>query len=201
MTRRNIPPSADIWPLLRLNNWHRSWADLVEEWIFAHRPDLQIKCRQAAVGGSTIADLEARYEVQVKPHRPSWILFTLGTNDYSRGIPLDDFRARLIDYIQTAQRDSGARFFYTGGFLTMPGLPALEVPKITGAQPYFQAVRDVVCASGGIAPEIGEIMKEKAEQHFAASPYHTFYSDGSHFAPLGNHVLAGIVLEHLHIFT
>jgi lysophospholipase L1-like esterase len=96
LTRRSMAPSADNWPLLRLNNWHHSWADLVEEWIFAHRPDLQIKCRQSAIGGSSIINLEERYEAQVKPHRPAWILLTLGSNDRNaRNIPVAEFRERF----------------------------------------------------------------------------------------------------------
>ena len=200
MTRRNMLPSTDTWPLLRMNNWDHSWADLVEEWIFAQRPDLQIKCRQVAIGGSAIPDLENRYETQVKPHQPAWILFTLGTNDFSRGMSVDEFRARLTRYIETAQRDCGTRFFYAGGFLPMPSLDAANVEKVTQANDHYQAAREVVRASGGIVPEIGPIMKAKAELHYAASTYHSFYSDGTHFNSLGNHVLAGIVLEQLGIF-
>ena len=200
MTRRSMPPSADTWPLLRMNNWDHSWADMVEEWIFAHRPDLQIKCRQAAIGGSTITDLENRYEPQVKPHRPAWILFTLGTNDFSRGIPVGDFRARLTAYIETAQRDCGTRFFYAGGYLPMPTLDAANVERVLNANGHYQAAREVVRASGGLAPEIGPMMKQKAELHYAASTFHSFYSDGTHFNSLGNHVLAGLVLEQLGIF-
>lgn len=59
---------------------------------------------------------------------------------------------------------------------------------------------DVVRASGDLAPEIAKPFKEKAEQHFAASTYHNFYADGSHLNALGNHVLAGLVLEHLGLF-
>ena len=194
-------PNSDVWPLLRMNNWHRSWADLVEEWIFAHRPDLRLSSHQVAIGGSSIFELEARYETQVKVHAPDWILFTLGTNDCSRKIPLDDFRSRLTAYVARAQKDSGARFFYAGGMLAMPGLSAADAEHIGKSQAYCAIAREVVRASGGMTPEIGRIMKEKAELHFAASAFHSYYADGVHLGPLGNHVLAGIVLEELGVFA
>ena len=201
LTRRSMPPSMDNWPLLRMNQWDRSWADLVEEWVFAHRPDLQIKCRHAAVGGSTITGMESRYESCVKLHRPSWILFTLGTNDCTQKIGVKNFRNRLAAYIQTAHSDSAARFLYAGGFLPMPGLTAADVEKVNQAREYYDAAREAVIASGGIAVDVGLAMQKKAELHFAASTYHSFYADGTHLNALGNHVLAGLVMEMLGVFA
>ena len=143
LTRRAMNHSADNWPLLRMNNWHRSCAELVEEWLFAHRPDLRLKARHAAIGGSNIHDLHARYETQVKPHSPSWIIFTLGTNDCVIG--LDVFEAELSRYLDTARGESGSRFLYVGGFEAMPGLgdarraptttrPAASSPHLVGSR-------------------------------------------------------------------
>ena len=201
MTRRSVAPCADNWPLVPMNNWNPSWADLVEEWIFAHRPDLQIKCRQTAIGGSSIIDLDHRYEEQVKPHRPAWIFLTLGSNDCNAcDIPVKVFRERFATYVSRAQTDSGARFFYAGGFLPMPGLVREEIRRIERCQDHYETARGVVRASGGLAPEIAGPLKHKAEQHFAASTYHTFYSDGVHLNALGNHVLAALLLEALGVF-
>lgn len=184
-----------------MNNWHRSYAEIAEEWLFANLPHLRLKCRHAAIGGSTTQELLARYETQVKPHRPSWIILTIGTNDYSRGIPLADFTASLKSYILQAQADSGARFLYAGGFEIMPALAEADKPRIAAAQPYYHAARALVREHGGIAPEIGRALRAKAEAHYAASSYHAFYSDGSHLNALGNHVLAGLVLQALDAYA
>jgi len=198
LTRRAMHPSADNWPLLRMNNWHRSYAELVEEWLFAHRPDLRLKARHAAIGGSTIRDLHARYEIQVKPHSPSWIIFTLGTNDC--GTPLDDFEAELARYLDTARRSSGSRFLYVGGFEPMPGLGEAETRHLVEARLYYDTARRLVPAFGGLAPDFGAALRAKAELHFSQSPFHSYYGDGLHLSALGNHVLAGLVLEALGVF-
>lgn len=192
-----MPPSADTWPLLRMNNWDHSYAEIVEEWLFANLPHLRIKCRHAAIGGSTTEDLHRRYEQQVKPQRPNWIVLTIGSNDYSRKVSLEQFSDSLERYITQAKADSGARFFYAGGFEAMPTMAEADRVRIAGAQPYYQAARALVRKHGGLAPEIGKAMRAKAEQHYEASTYHTFYSDGSHLCALGNHVLAGLVLQGL----
>ena len=201
MTRRSMMPSSDNWPLLRMNNWHRSYAELVEEWIFAHRPDLNIKCRHAAIGGSAVTDLHARYETQVKPQRPGWIIFTIGSNDCARGCSPADFESGLARYIEAAQRDSGARFLYAGDFEPMPGLAEESREHVARAKPYFEIARRLVIGSGGLAPGIGAALRAKAELHFAQSNFHSYYGDGVHLGALGNHVLAGLVLEALGVFT
>lgn len=200
LTRRDMLPSADDWPLLRMNNWHRSYAELTDEWIFAHRPDLRIKCRHAAIGGSSIEELHARYESQIKPHRPAWIVFTLGTNDSARQIPLVTFESELARYLSTVARDAGTRCLYVGGLQPMPGLDAENISAISRSQPYSKSAARLVREAGGLAPEIGEALRIKAEQHYAASPFHTFYADGLHFNALGNRVIAGLVLEALGVF-
>ena len=197
MSRRSMLPSLDTWAFLRMNNWHHSYGEIAEEWLLANLPELQIRCRHAAVGGSTLEGMIARYETQVKPCEPRCIVFTIGGNDYSRQVPLDEFEGRLRDYIARAQRDSGARFLYAGGFRVMPGLGSAETAKIEGCQPYFELARRVVRESGGIDCDMGADLAEKAAALHALSPYHTFYSDGVHLNALGNHVLAGLVLKHL----
>lgn len=201
LTRRSMGPSADNWPFLRMNNWHHSYAEILEEWLFANLPHLRIKCRHAAIGGSTTEELLARYEKHVKPHRPSWIILTIGTNDYSRGIPLEQFSNSLKSYILQAQKDSGARFLYAGGFEIMPGLPDGDKPRITAAQTYYHTARAIIREHGGLAPEIGRALREKAETHYASSTYHSYYSDGSHLNALGNHALAGLLLQALGAYS
>lgn len=200
LTRRDMPPSTDDWPLLRMNNWHRSYAELADEWLFALRPDLRIKCRHSAIGGSSIEELHQRYETQTKPHRPAWIVFTLGTNDGARQIPLATFERELSRYLATAARDAGTRCLYVGGFQPMPGLDSENVANLIRNQPYYESASRLVREAGGLAPEIGQSLLIKAEQHYATSTFHTYYADGLHFNALGNHVIAGLVLEALGVF-
>lgn len=197
LTRRSTPPSADIWPLLRMNNWHHSYAEIVEDWLFSNLPALNLKARHCAIGGSTIDDLLVRYETHVKPNHPDWIIFTLGTND-SRRMPLEAFREKLTAYVQTAQRDANTRFFFCGGFLPMPGLSSDEAARNADIQPFYNAAREVILASGGLAPLIGHAFLAKAQALHAQCPeFHSVYGDGIHLNALGNNVLAGLVLQAL----
>lgn len=195
LTRRAMPPSADTWALLRLNNWDHSYAEIAEEWLFANLPHLRLKIRHCAVGGSGIRDLRGRYESQVKPLRPAWLIFSVGVNDAVRSLPLDEFRAELEAYVATALADQGTRCLYVGGFRVMPKLPRSEVDRLMTAQSYFEAARAIVRAHGGLAPDLGSALQRKAELHFEASPFHSHYSDGLHLSALGNAVLAGLVLQ------
>ena len=197
MTRRSTGPSLDTWAFLRMNNWHHSYSEIVEEWLLANLPELRIKVRHAAVGGSTMEGMLARYEAQVKPCRPSCVVFSIGGNDCSCEVPLDKFEAQLRAYIAQAVADSGTRFLYAGGFPAMPGLGAIETEKIARSQPYFEIARRVVRESDGITDDMGAAMKEKADVLYELSSHHTFYSDGAHLNALGNHVLAGLALRQL----
>ena len=201
MTRRSTGPSLDTWAFLRMNNWHHSYTEIIEEWLLANLPELQIRTRHSAVGGSTMANMFARYETQVKPCEPDWIVFTIGGNDYSREVPLAEFEGQLREYITRAANDHGTRFFYAGGFRAMPGLGEAETRKIEDCRPYFDLVRRVVRESGGLACNMGIALKEKADALYQLSSHHTFYSDGVHLNALANHVLAGLVLKHLGVCT
>lgn len=195
LTRRQVPPCIDTWPLARIQGWDHSYSELVDEWLFVNLPALRLKSRHAAIGGSPMSAVADRYETQVKPQKPNWIVLTIGSNDAVRGVNLDAFAQCLTGYIQTAKRDSGARFIYAGGFLPMPGLTDEGKAKLELCQPFYEAARRVVRDSGGIAPPMGKAMLRQAEALYAWSTFNTFYADGVHLNALGNRVLASLVLQ------
>lgn len=197
MTRRAVAPMASNWPLLRMNQWNHSWADIVSEWLFAMLPELNLKTLNGAIGGSTVDQVTERYATNVAPRKPAWIFLTLGTNDARVQMPLAGFREKLAAYIGRAAEDAGTRCFFVGGFPPLPGLADDQLERLRRAQDYFSAAREVVAASGGLAPDLGPSLRAKAESHYAASVMHAYYADGVHYNALGNTVLAGLVLERL----
>jgi lysophospholipase L1-like esterase len=192
-----MPPCADTWPLARFNGWDHSYGEMVEEWLFVNLPSLRLKARHAAIGGSLMTAIADRYDTCVKPAKPNWVIITSGSNDAARGVPLQSFADTLTRYIEVAQRDSGARFLYAGGFLPMPGVTEEGRQKLEKCQPYFDAARRAIQASGGLTPPMGPAMLRRAEELYALSPFNTFYADGVHLNGLGNRVLASLVLEAL----
>jgi len=197
LTRRQVPPCADTWPLSRINGWDHSYSEIVDEWLFVNLPAMRLKVRHAAIGGSTCESMTERYQTCVKPLKPDWIIITMGSNDATRGVKITTFVQTLTRYIETARQDSGARFLYAGGFLPMPGVTEEGRAKLERCQPYYKAAKQAVRSAGGIVPPMGDAMLRQAEALYATSPYHTFYADGNHLNGLGNRVLASLVVQAL----
>ena len=124
LTSRNSPPAHDTWPFLRLMNWDRTYADVIQEWLFANRPELDLKFRNSAVGGSSAGQILGRFDAIVPAVRPNWTIMTTAHNDAARKIPLEQFRNELSACASKARETCGARLFITGGFKPCPGLPA-----------------------------------------------------------------------------
>lgn len=79
----------------------------------------------------------------------------------------------------------------------MPGATDEVRVSLEKAEPYYEATRRVIRASGGLTPPIGCAMLRQAEALFSLSSYHTFYADNTHLNALGHQVLASVVLRAL----
>ena len=190
-TSRRVPPALATWPWLRLNNWHVTWADRFEEWIFCHRPDLRLKIHNAAVGGSAVEDLVQRYEVMVKPLQPDWVLLTIGQNDRVRGTTPAAFRAALARYAAQVRADSGGRLVV---IVTHPpgryGEPAADCAD------WLAALRDAVGPQDGLCVDLTDALAERERALKALWAHHTLrtYED-EHFNAVGADVIAILVLQ------
>ena len=197
LTSRRTPPNLDNWPYLRLMHWDRTYADRVDEWLFCNRPDLNITCHNAAVGGSTAGECLARYDKTVQPHKPAWVIMTICGNDSRRKIPLEEFKKNLTDYCERLARDSNGRMMILGGFKHFPFKPEDE-EQYAGRIKYYQAIQEVLATQNGVYVPAGIVLFEKAEQLAKRWEGHTVYSDGGfHLNEVGSEILAMQVLQAL----
>jgi len=200
MTARRCGPSLDTWAYLRLMNWERSYADRVDEWIFCNRPDLNVKCHNAAVGGSTASNCLNRYEAFVKPQKPSLVIMTIGGNDSAQRVPLAEFEKTLTAYCEQLAKDSNGRLMILTGFKPFPFRPEDE-PKFNERTKYYQVTRRVLESHNGILVDVGTPLFEKAGQLKKLWEGHTIYSDGNHLNEVGCEIVATQVLKALGLIT
>lgn len=196
---RQRGPAGDTWAYLRMCNWHRTYNELVEEWLFANLPELHLTCRHAARSGSAIMNLEERYETCVKPLNPDLMVFTIGNNDTHR-IELNAFTDRLSAYLDRLQDDAGTKLLYVGGYEACPLADEGVGPRCDRARPYNDAAGRVVTERGGVYLNIGPSLRRKAEKLYEQSACHSVYAEGRHLNALGSHIVAGQVLRAMGAF-
>ena len=194
-------PALDQWPWLRITNNHRSWADIVSEWLFVWCPHLNLKFRNCAVGGSTCRDLHARLNDTVMPIKPDWLFLTLGSNDCHHEIPLDEFRNTLMEYAQAVNQWGGKMVF----LLLDPPCPGASERRIQSSlarKPYYSILQEL--QNNENLPvdclDVGNQILPKAKQLFEQYEGHLVYSDGTHYSHLGAMLIAGEVLRQFGMF-
>ncbi|MDF3129484.1 GDSL-type esterase/lipase family protein [Kiritimatiellaeota bacterium B1221] len=195
LTALRSAPTLDQWPWLRITNNHRSWADVFSELLFAWRPDLQLKYRTAAVGGSTSLDLEERFESTIAVLKPDWIFMTLASNDASRQIDPATFEGILRTYA-TRVNEWGGQVVFLHNLLACIGASAQNQTKESLRKPYYDIEARLAAELHNVQLiDIGTPLKEKAAQHYAQYEGHSVYSDGTHLSHLGAMIVAGEVLK------
>lgn len=200
LTSRRMGPSRDTWPYLRLSNAEREYPEMVDEWLFCNRPDLQISCKVAAVGGSPCAAMLERFASTVAPQKPRVVIFTIGSNDHTLGVPVATFLGQLTDYCRRVQL-LGGKLLYISGMKPCPNLDEASRQRLDSRQDYYRAGMETVLQLGGHVLDIGDELKAKAEALAELYSGHTVYSDGQHFNAIGNSIIAALVLEKLGVLT
>ncbi len=195
ITSRKMKPAYDDWPYLRLMYWDRTYADVVQEWLFCNRPDLHLKFRNSAVGGSAMSDVASRYEATVAALRPSWIILTTGHNDSAREVPLDVFAKQVEEYAFRAKALCHARVMIVGGLAPCP-IPEIHKPSAhhLRSPEYYRVARAAVEKHGGAYVDVGQQLFAKAGELYRECDLHTIYSDGGHLNEVGNQIVATEVL-------
>lgn len=195
LTALRLGGTLDQWPWLRISNSHRSWADTFSELLFAWRPDLNLTFRTAAVGGSSCRELAARFDEVIGTIQPDWVFMTIGGNDATREIPLDEFEGKLRDYC-TKVAVWGGRVVFVYGFKPCPNARQENIEKSRKRIPYYEVQERLAGQMANAeAIEVGTAMLRKAELHYQKYPGHSVYSDGTHFSNLGGMIVAGEVLK------
>ena len=195
LTSRRRGGSMDTWPYLRMMNWHQTWADEVERLLFALRPELDLRFRNAAISGSASIDLLEKFDHAVRPYSPDWVILTCGGNDLNRGIDLDDFRRNLSEYSRAVTEECDGRMAFLACWVPCPGAPEHKAEAYPRRAEYYGVLRELAEEFDGLYIDACPAMEEKAELLYEQSEAHTVYSDGGHFNELGNLIIAGEVLK------
>jgi lysophospholipase L1-like esterase len=193
------PRSAS--PYGALSNWNQTYANRVAEWIFCNRPDLDINCHIAAIGGSRCSDLLERFTEVVQPVAPAWVVLTIGTNDALTGVPVSKFQEQLSTYCKRLRKHCNGRVLYVGGFLPGPDTDDQTRSGLEKCRPYFQSAFEEVRSQGSIALDVGQALLWRAEKLKEQWPGHTIYSSGLHYNAVGNEIIANQVLVALDLMS
>jgi lysophospholipase L1-like esterase len=180
----------------RQMGWDKTWAHRVDEWLFTHRPELNLECKNLAVGGNSTRNLLARVEASAE-FKPTVVLFTIGTNDAIIGLSLDEFRANLTAWCDRLQAVGCRTFIHVGGFPLCPNVDAETQAVLERCKPYWIVAKQVVEAHGGFQIEVAPYVLPRAVALDRKWKQHTIYSSGVHYNALGNELIAGSVLTRM----
>jgi len=197
LTSRRRGGSMDTWPFLRMMNWHWTWAEEIERLLFCLRPDLRLSFRNVGIGGQSCRELAERFDTAVVPHKPDWVIMTIGGNDAARRIPPAEFKRTMDTYVSRMRKEWGGRIVFLGSFKTCPNAPEGSKQKYAKRAPYYRAERDIARKHGGLYVDVGTPLQKKARALYKQSTAHTVYSDGGHFNAVGNVIIAAEALRAL----
>jgi lysophospholipase L1-like esterase len=197
LTRFAGKPNLDTWPWMRLTGAHYGYPEKVGDWIFCHRPDLNVTCKIGAVGGSILADVIERFPAVTETFKPGIVVMTIGTNDANREVPLSDFRAQAETYCQRLHDLCGGKVLYLGN----AAYARDEATRYEKSLPYALTMAEVIEAHGGLAVDLGAMLKNKVAGLRKLWSGHTIYHDGTHFNAVGTEIVAGIALQALGLMT
>lgn len=180
----------------RQMGWDKTWAHRVDEWLFAHRPVLNLESKNLAVGGSSTRTLLARTEAD-SCFQPTVVFLTIGTNDAIIGLSLDEFRVNFTEWCDRLQSAGCRTLIHVGGFPACPHADAETRAILEHGKPYDAITREVVEAHSGFQIDVAPYLQPRAEALVRKWTHHTIYSSGVHYNALGNELIAGAVLTAL----
>ncbi len=199
-TNLRTGPGHSTWAYLRQMNWDRNWGDIFAELMFCWQAELALKIRNVAVGGSKTYCILDRFEKNVKPHNPDWIMLTIGTgNDIAVGLTIDETVENLQKYLTLAKEECGAKIIYVYSTEHYPHANQQRIDTTPDRAQRGTACAKLVEKYGGIAINVGPGMKAKAEALAEQWEEHTVYCSASdnHHNSVGNTIIVGEVLKAL----
>lgn len=178
----------------RLMGWDKTWAHRVDEWLFTHCPDLNLDCKNRAVGGSSAKTLLARVDAAVA-FKPQVALLTIGTNDCIMNVSIETFRTQLDEWCGQMKSAECRAIIHVGGFPPCPNVDDETKAILERGKLYCIAAKEVVESHGGFQIDVAPYMLPRAEALDRRWKKHNVYSDGVHYNALGNELIAGAVLQ------
>ena len=201
LTAFRSQPCLDTWAWQRLTGAHYGYPEKVGDWIFCQRPDLGLTCRNGAVGGAVMADVLARFPTVTAGVKPGIVVMTIGSNDTTREVPVEELRTQTDEYCTRLAALCGGKVLYLGPIAAAHGASPSSADKRERAKPRYAAVAETVERHGGLAVDLGAVLVRKAEALAKLWPGHSIYHDGGHFNQVGNEIVAGVVLRALGLMT
>jgi lysophospholipase L1-like esterase len=186
------------WTYLRLSNWQGTWADVVEDFFFCNRPEMGLQFRNAAIGGSSVQELLARYDRTVKRIEPDWVLLTTGGND-ARRFDLETYEKGLDTYLRRLHDELGARVVIVDIFHPelWPTSPEIAEKRLR----FMAAARKILARYDGLYVDASDTLYERDRALKKQWEGHTVMADGGHLNAVGARIVGFVVLEALGALT
>jgi lysophospholipase L1-like esterase len=131
------------------------YVSLVQAFITARYPDLQLTFENRGIGGDTVRHLHARWQEDAIDLKPDWLSCKIGINDVWRGftgrpleaVPPDEFEMTYRELLQRAVDETGCRLIILDPY----------VIEKDPSEPQLAMTRQYAEISGRIASDMGAI--------------------------------------------
>jgi lysophospholipase L1-like esterase len=179
------------------------WPELVRRTLQKHFAGIDIKVVNSGVGGNTSREGLARFDRDVLPHHPQFVLFEFGndqTSEPARYVPVPEFRKNLDLIMTRVARECGAIAIP----MTFPPIIDLWTPHshtpfyVQQGGPdksqnlYREATRQLALDRACLLVDIDSTLRKDIEQQ---GPGSCILPDGVHLTAHGNELVAAAVLN------
>ncbi len=187
------------WPYMRMMNWDRNWGDKFAELMFCWFPELNLKIRNVAVGGSKSYCILNRFDEFIKPNNPDWVFFTICGNDIAVKLSVKESQDNIEKYIKRVQDECGGNVVYISRFKPCPHISEKKIEGEEQRQERYAAIEETVAECGGFSIDVGTGLQEKAIELEKQWPGHMVYCADidSHFNAIGHMMIAGEIMKAL----
>jgi lysophospholipase L1-like esterase len=186
------------WSYLRLNGWDNTWPNVIEDWYFCNKPQMELKFRNAGIGGSTVEELLARYDRTIAKIKPNWVFLTTGGND-ARRLTLEAYEKGLETYARKLRDDFKARIIIVDMYdKTLWNADAEEDAK---RQLFMTSARRIIAKYNGLYVDVSDALVANATAIKKGWDGNTVMSDGGHLNAVGGQMVGTQVLQAIGALT
>lgn len=155
----------------------RGYMSLVQAFITARYPEMDLEFVNTGIGGDTTRHLQARWDEDVIAHQPDWLSVKIGINDVWRAygakaheaVPADEYEANLRELLQRAVDETGCRLIVVEPY----------VIEKNGSDPQLAQTREYGQIARKLAEEFGAI-NVRTQEAFDDALQHSESEDWAH---------------------
>jgi acyl-CoA thioesterase-1 len=168
----------------------RGYAMMASAWFSALNPEKGVTFLNRGIGGNTVADLKARWQVDCIDLKPTWVSVMVGINDtgrrYSRNEPTTagQFEADYRGILERVRDELGARLILCEPFL-MPSLPERAAWR-EDLDPKIEVVHRLAAQFGALLVPMDQIFGDACARREAR----WWSADGVHPGAAGHALMA-----------